>query len=277
MNMMAQTFATHGYVVVNDVFTSADAVSFREQILSAAPAEAVHGHVVRWNQPHGVSLTPQLWPLVTYPALLDAVRAVLGTNTIRYAEHSDVKIWRRQPASGWHRDSIAEQFGTGPEWDEEYRAVRVACYFQPAAESFHWGALPGSHCGEQELHRWERALWERVQRTPVIAIDSRMSSLKAYNGRPWIRTQRPAWPWLPPVEPVWIPTEPTSCILFDPRLIHAGGPVVGTKVAAFFAFAVDGAHAARHAAHFGRSSGSYRHASESQFQLELRSHDLHGA
>lgn len=275
MKTIAHTFAEQGYVVVNKVFSSVDAISFRERILNAAPPETAQGRETRWNQQHGVSLTPELWPIVISPALLSAVQDVLGTNAFRYAEHSDIKIWRRQPASGWHRDSIAETFGSGAEWDADYRVVRVACYFQPAAESFHWGALPGSHRGERVLRGWERAVWRRVQRTPTIALDSRMASLTAYHGRPWIRTRRARWPWQPPIEPVWIPTEPTSCILFDPRLIHAGGPVPGTKVAAFFAFAVDGSHAIRHIAHFGPAAGPPECTFDVQGRLELPSRERH--
>lgn len=96
-------------------------------------------------------------------------------------------------------------------------AVRVACYFQAASEGFEWGAIAGSHRADPKPRPWTRRLGRR--RAAVT----------------------------------WLKTEPTECILFDPRLIHIRGPAAGaTTVAAFLAFGVNNDYTLHHRECFGR-------------------------
>lgn len=253
----ARAFQEKGYAPI-DMFSAEEADEYRDQIVNLRD----HDHVAarkgaKWNFAHGVSYTPALWSLITHPRILDAVRDVLGTCGVIYAEHSALKVWRGPcPASGWHRDSIVERPTAGGEWSTDHRVV---CYFQDAVHGFMWGAIDGSHRAERELSQWERALWRQVQDAPQVEIGSRLSHLSASpTGRPWIRTGNRLRRWHAPAAPTWIETKPTQCILFDPRLIHAGGPVRDTKIAAFLAFGANDVHTQRHRQHFGCGRNPYR-------------------
>lgn len=93
----------------------------------------------KWNCPDGVSKVPRFWDLLNSPELWNALRAALGSKEITYLEHSDLKVWRQQPSTGWHRDSRSAIFGTGSEWEEKeerYVIARVAIYLQPSSEGF---------------------------------------------------------------------------------------------------------------------------------------------
>jgi hypothetical protein len=265
-------FGRDGYACV-DALSPEEAARHRASI-TELQADRGTGDLNRWNLPHGVSLNRRFWPLMTHPGILAAAREALGTERIVYAEQSAIKVWSNSAASGWHRDSITSRPAPGGEWSADYRVVRVACYLQSADHGFSWGAVPRSHRGERDLPRWERALWRRLQPSPPIRIGSRLDHLSAEpEGRPWIRTGPSPRRWQAPAMPRWIPTEPTRCVLFDPRLIHAGGPVGGAKVAAFFALGADDHHTSEHRLRFAPEHNP-RHA---QLRQHLAEHGLSGA
>lgn len=232
----------------------------------------------KWNMQYGVSKNPSFWPLIFNTELLDTVRQLLNSPSIRYTEQSDLKVWKRQPPTGWHRDSIAEKYRAGSEWDEgvsEYKVVRVAFYFQPREDEFCWGAIPGSHLNEMLMAGWEKRLWRLLLHRPTPGMPSRLPYLDSFEGRLWIRTQASNLPTTPPTTPVWIRTTPRDCIIFDPRLIHAGGPVPHSKYAAFLSFGVQNDHSHRHLSKF---SPSQRNEATWEFNVDflfkLRSADL---
>lgn len=216
-------FRERGYQVV-EAFTETEAAQYMEQITDLSKGALEENDSGKWGLKHGVSLTPELWTLASHPVIREAVSEVLDTSDIIYGENSDIKVWQQVPPSGWHRDSIAKRIGDSGEWESDYSVVRVACYFQPAVHNFLWGGIPGSHLREEPLSQEEISRWrDRVPPSP-ISIGSRLDHLESDEGNLWIRS-RDVDAEAGPETPVWIPTEPTQCVIFDPRIIHAGGPV----------------------------------------------------
>lgn len=209
---------------------------------------------VKWNEADGVSKDQTFWEVFTCSSLWKSLQDALGSSNIAYLEHSDLKVWKRQSATGWHRDSADDVFGRGPEWDEhdeEYQVLRVAMYIQPATEGFKWGCIPGSHKQELSIGKFTRSLLSPLLPAPSVTIGTRMSQRTIHAGRLWVRTRESSWfPGLPQ-EARWISTRPSDVIVFDPRLIHAGGDVKGSKAALFFAVGSRNAHADRHYESFG--------------------------
>ena len=187
----ARSFHEKGYSVA-DAFSAAEAAGYREQILDLQARTGEEGRGDRWSLEHGVSVTPALWSLITHERILAAVRDALQACDVRYAEHSEVEV-RRGCAYGGDRDPTGERAVAEGAWQPEYRVVRVACYFQGASEGFEWGAIAGSHRGDPKPRPWTRRLGRRRHAANVT----------------------------------WLETEPTECILFDPRLIHIREPAAG--------------------------------------------------
>jgi hypothetical protein len=220
----ARSFREKGYSVV-DAFSAAEAAGYREKILDLQARAGEEGKGDRWSLEHGVSITPvPLWSLITHERILAAVRDALQTCDVRYAEHSEVEVWRGC-AHGGERDSTGERAVAEGAWRPEYRVVRVACYFQGASEGFEWGAIVGSHRADPKPRPWTRRLGRRRHAANVT----------------------------------WLETEPTECILFDPRLIHIREPAAGaTTVAAFLAFGVNNDYTLHHRKCFGCEDNPYR-------------------
>jgi hypothetical protein len=208
---------------------------------------------LKWGYRHGVSLEPMLWELVRSRAIAESVRDALGARQLAYLEDSDLKVWERQPASGWHRDSMSPRFGQGTEWgvDGRYQIARIALYLQPESDAFEWGCIPGSHVRERLATAWERLFWPRVLPVRERAVSSRLNEIKPFRDRLWIRSDRWKLLPLPPTEPVWIRTAPGDIVVFDPRLIHVGGHVPYRKWAVFFSMGAKNEHSRYHRDYFG--------------------------
>jgi hypothetical protein len=242
-------FLDQGFVHLPGFFAPSVAAELRDHLreLSRASTALDLGQLFKWNRPNGVTLDPALHDLLFHAPLLEAIRDALGSNCIAYTEGSDVKVWQHQDSTGWHRDSRQQRFGVGPEWDETvepYRLVRVALYLQNAGEGFGWGAIPGSHRSEHLLSTAQRHQILGLPPRPG-AVPSRLGYLEVINGRLPIRVAPESCTSLVADE-VWIRTDAGDVLLFDPRLIHAGGEVPYRKYAIFFSFGVPNGHAHRH-------------------------------
>lgn len=260
MTINRREFKERGYTVIKNLLSEVETRGYIKYLeeLSGSSQVSPPSDCFKWNMQYGVSKNPSFWPLIFNPELLDAIRGLLNSSSIRYIEQSDLKVWKRQSSTGWHRDSITEHYGLGSEWDEhvgEYKVVRVAFYFQPREDKFFWGAIPGSHLNEIRLTGWEKRLWRLLLRQPTPRMVSRLPYLEASDGRLWIRTKPTYFPTAPPTSPIWIRTTPGDCIIFDPRLIHAGGPVPHHKFAAFLSFGVPNDHSLKHLSKFSESQG----------------------
>jgi Phytanoyl-CoA dioxygenase (PhyH) len=253
MATSSKEFRAVGYRVIRNLLPNAEIDEYRKHLdmLSGFSLFNVSTNSFRWNLQNGVSKVPFFWTLIFNKRLLSCIQELLASPVIKYAEQTDLKVWKHQPSTGWHRDSISDRYGVGAEWDEridEYKIVRVAFYFQALENEFAWGVIPGSHTGEVPMARWEKLLWRPLLSRPTPRISSRLPYPIFSGGRLWIRTKRSSSMWDPPVRPIWIRTNPGDCVIFDPRLIHAGGPVRKNKYAAFLTFGADNEHSRRHAA-----------------------------
>lgn len=116
--------------------------------------------------------------LIFHEKLLSSIMETLDSPAIRYTGQSDLKVWRKQPASGWHRDSVSYQYGVGTEWSKnsnEYKVVRVAFYLQPWEDNF----LPLNRQSVHAYHIWtplvgdcgyEHSPWDSLRNHPHSLI-----------------------------------------------------------------------------------------------------------
>ncbi len=251
MESLRIQFQKDGYVVINDLLSEKEALSYAQSLekMSNIPLHDLEKRSFRWNLKNGISVTPTFWSLIFNKDLHDIIRKILDSSTICYTEQSELKVWAHQPASGWHRDNVSKHYGTGPEWNgtaNQYKVVRVAFYFQSSENQFQWGALPGSHRYEQPLSNWEKRLWQMISPRPQPQISSRLPYLDGTDGRLWIHTTPSRFGLRPPTEPHWLQTKPVNCVIFDPRLIHVGGDVSNRKYAALFSFGADNEFSRNH-------------------------------
>ena len=182
--------------------------------------------------PDGVTKTPEFWPLVFNERLVGTIRDLLGED-IRYTQHSDLHI--NLGAGKFHRDSAYREFGVGPDWDESeapYRVVRVALYLSDYADSgSSLVVLPGTHRRESRLNRLELRFWSELR--------TRWRNHFSTNSMPQISVT---------MKRELIKHKPGDCIVFDQRLVHAGGIVRGRmpKYAVYLSYGLDNLHARNH-------------------------------
>lgn len=234
-------FDQDGYYLLRSLLTPKESRYYRHKInraldLPEADVDnaAIGGHTR--SLADGVTKCPDFWPLIFDDRLLDTVRELLG-GEVRYTQHSDLQI--NLHGGRYHRDSACREFGIGPDWDETgapYKVVRVAIYLSGYRDS---GSsiiiLPGSHRRETALNRLEYVAWNK---------------LRAFARR---RGHNDLLPHLfLTARKIRIKTNPGDCIIFDQRLMHAGGVLRGRKpkYAVFLAYGFDNQHSRNHRAFF---------------------------
>ena len=180
----------------------------------------------------GVTKNSQLWPLIFDPQLLKTVRYLVGED-IKYTQHSDIHV--NLPAGRWHRDNAHRNFAQGPDWKsdtETYGVVRIAIYLSSFTSS---GSsllvLPGSHRKETFVNRQEYVLWNHLR---SLARKKQMNEIVPHTffSRRYLRLK----------------TIPGDCIIFDQRLMHAGGRLRGLlpKYAIYMSYGLNNSHAINH-------------------------------
>ena len=234
-------FEADGYYLLKSLLTPEEARTYRHKINRALdlPEEDLDTQAIgrgTRSLADGVTKTADFWPLKFNHRLVETVRELLG-GEIRYTQHSDLQI--NLHGGRYHRDSACREFGDAPDWDETevpYKVVRVAIYLSDYRDS---GSavivLPGSHRRESALNRLEYVAWNKLR------------SLARRHGRNDL---------LPHLflsaRKVKFKTEPGDCIIFDQRLMHAGGVLRGPKpkYAVFLAYGFDNRHSRNHRAFF---------------------------
>ena len=180
----------------------------------------------------GVTNNSKLWPLIFDQRLLKTIRELVGPD-IRYTQHSDIHI--NLPGGRWHRDNAHRAFNHGADWQEHkeiYGVVRVAIYLS------HFGTsgsslliLPGSHRSETKWNRWEYVLWNKL-RTFARKKNWNEYLPHIFLSRPYRRLK----------------TRPGDCLIFDQRVMHAGGVLRGplSKYALYMSFGLNNIHSTNH-------------------------------
>ena len=230
-------FDKNGYVVVKNLYSEDECKKWREQInknfkLSKINLNKQDLAKKTFVDPDGVTKNSKFWPIIFNKTLLNVIENILE-DKIKYTQHSDIHI--NLPAGKYHRDNAYRDFGVGPDWDEKkerYKVVRVAIYLCSYNES---GSsliiLPGSHRKESKINRKEiifwnylRAYWKRILKNnllPHYIFTRKKIKLKSNIG---------------------------DCIIFDQRLLHAGGQLSGkeSKYSIFLSYGVKNSHSINH-------------------------------
>lgn len=234
-------FERDGFHLIRPLYNDEDSQYWRNQINAAfdLPAEpAVHGAIAgrTFTMADGVTIREEFWPIIFNETLLSTVRTLIGDD-IRYTQHSDLHI--NLAGGRWHRDSACRDFGVGPDWDERddpYKVVRVAIYLSDHSESnSSLVVLPGSHRRETTVARKEYVLWNKIR-----------SLLRRYGHNDMLPHH-----FLSAPRRV-IRTKPGDCVIFDQRLMHAGGVIHGPepKYAIYLSFGINNHHSQNHRAFF---------------------------
>jgi len=133
----------------------------------------------------------------------------------------------------------SREYGVGPDWDESkepYKVVRVAIYLSEHRDS---GSsiivLPGSHRKESWLNNREYVFWNKLRSFARKHDRNDLLPHLFFSGRK-----------------VTVKTEPGDCIIFDQRLLHAGGVLRNAKpkYAMFLSYGIDNAHSRYHRSFF---------------------------
>lgn len=230
-------FDAKGYHVIPGLLSPDEAAAYRLEInkVFGLPARELSNADIdskTFVMPDGVTKTPEFWPLVFNERLVGTIRELLGDN-IRYTQHSDLHI--NLGAGKFHRDSAYREFGVGPDWDEAkapYKVVRIALYLSDYDESgSSLVVLPGTHRRESRLNRLELRLWAELRTRWRAHFDTNsMPQLALTMKRELIRHK------------------PGDCVVFDQRLVHAGGIVRGRmpKYAVYLSYGLNNQHAQNH-------------------------------
>lgn len=219
---MHAAFYRNGYTVIRSLFTP-DQIEYYIRQLDQLSV----GRGTKWTLPDGVCQHRPFWDVIFQPAILEAVRSLLGEN-IKFLQHDDLHVGFS--SFHWHRDSVCRTYGEGPDWEERnepYQLLRVGIYLQESSGGFRLGLVPGSQ-QPGRLPEKERRLIERTT--------SGLSKVRTLLGANDPLAERADW----------IPTSPGDCILFDPRTVHTGSEFEGTKYSIFVAFGVENGHFRNH-------------------------------
>lgn len=182
--------------------------------------------------PDGVTKHNAFWSIIFNKKLILAIEKILGEK-IKYTQHSDIHV--NLPAGAFHRDNAYRNFGEGPDWDEQnfpYKVVRVAIYLTDFKES---GSsliiLPKSNKNESFINKKEYVFWNYLRHYWRKYFNS--NKLDHFFFTRKIKK---------------LETKPGDCIIFDQRLIHAGGCVKGNfpKYSIFLSYGVNNEHSLNH-------------------------------
>lgn len=229
-----QRFGDDGFVVVPGLLDPAEvevyvrrleALSGRRRGDPTAPARG-------WTSPDGVTRHSDFWDVIFHARLLSVVRTLLGED-VRFLQHTDLHVGFS--SFNWHRDSVNRALGDGPDWNERdvpYRIVRVGLYLQSSEGAFRLGLVPGTHRPADKRAQLARA-----------AVESKAGWLS--HVRRFTTGKVPDVPGA-----VWVPAGAGDAVIFDPRVLHTGTPVDGSKYSMFVAYGVPNMHFENHARYY---------------------------
>lgn len=212
---LQESFYHDGYIVLKNALSDQETAFYRDKIIALDS----HGsdNEESSTYPNGVVNNKDLWNIFFNKQILQKLKEVFDNDDIKFCQHND--IHNGYSGSVWHRDSVNRKFGVGPNWDEaenKYQLARIGIYFEKfSVSNFKLGVIPGSHRRESLLYKIEKNI--RI----LLSIKSLKRTFAKIN---------------------WIPLESGDCILFDPRLLHAGGWIKGPKQSIFFAYGIANKH-----------------------------------
>lgn len=234
---MNEVFSKNGFVIIRNLISSEESKKLRLEInkVFKLPNTELTQRQIKgetYTYPDGVTKFDAFWKIIFNKKLLGAIEKTLGSE-IRYTQHSDLHI--NLGAGNYHRDNAYREFMNGPDWNQnkaEYKVVRVAIYLSNYNNS---GSslivLPGTHKKESKTHSFELKFWRYIRNYlrkknillnfPHFFFSNKKISIK---------------------------TNPGDCVIFDQRLIHAGGVVKGVhpKYSIFLSYGAPNIHSYNH-------------------------------
>ena len=171
------------------------------------------------------------WSLFNNNKILNAAKKLLNNNSIYFIPHTDVQINAR--GGIFHRDSAERNFPYGNVWDEKedkYGVLRIAVYLSSFAKSnSSLFFLENSNYFESKLQKLEIKIYNKLR-----------VFFNKYN------IQIPHFNFFSKL--IKIKFNPGDVVLFDQRLIHAGGNINYNepKISLFFGLGLKNKHTVNH-------------------------------
>jgi len=232
-----QQYHRDGYLYIPQLLGNEEVEYYRKCInrIFNLPEAAITNEDISnktYLRPDAITNIEEFWPIIFNQKLLSYAKTILG-DEIAYTQHSDVHI--NLHAGGLHRDSAYRKYGVGPDWDEsdaKYGVVRVAIYLQSHKDS---GSslflLPGTNRRESILTRYECMFWNQLRATfGKFGMRDLLPHIFLTNKSRFIKTRA------------------GDCVIFDQRVIHAGGGLRGEKpkYSLFLSFGKKNVHSLNH-------------------------------
>lgn len=228
-----KTFLDSGYVHIKNMLSVSEVDHYRIALYKHFGVDATAKTTDTLTEPDGVTRNAPFWPLITHKSLNTNLTGLLGSD-FAYTQHSDLHINLR--GGRFHRDSVDRVFGVGEDWNSEepYSVFRVAIYLTGYRESdTSLIVIPGSHKWQSSLNklelRFHNGIKQRLRKFgfgdsyPHFCLSAKYKKLKM---------------------------NPGDCVIFDQRLVHAGGNVSKRKevpkLSIFLSYGLRNSHSYRH-------------------------------
>lgn len=228
------SFKNYGIVKLRNALSREDTEKYLNVVRNIAGHDDVsflktyEGEISSFAKPGTVNDTPELWPMVSNPRVVKALRELLGERVSLLAD----SVFVHYSAPHLHRDCSSYHFEDDSNYnlinDSDNFIANVMHYLNaPGRESAKFGFLPFSH----SYLNFDR----RLQQLRELAGDNVRSSwfdevsdiCKASYQQPG-RNEHV----------VWVTVEPTEVVIFDTRLLHQGPRMAGPKYGVSFFFGV---------------------------------------
>ena len=220
-------FDNNGYCLIRKLFSEKECKKLRLEINRhfKLPFKELKQDDINFRtfvEPDGVTKNRKFWKIIFNKKILSAIRSIIGNN-IAYTQHSDLHI--NLGAGKYHRDNAFRFFKDGPDWDEEkhkYKVLRIAIYLSDYKTS---GSslivFPNSNKKETLLTKVEMRLWNYLRLFWSKKFNKNYLSHFFFSSKT-----------------VNIKHKAGDCVIFDQRMIHAGGVVNGKfpKYSIFLSF-----------------------------------------
>ena len=264
MNNQKKFFQENGYIIIKNLFSSKECKKWQQRInsnfsLSRSDINQKDIDFKTFVCPDGVTKNSDFWPIIFNKKIIKTVQNILN-DEIKYTQHSDIHI--NLSAGKYHRDNAYRVFGEGPDWNEDqdpYKVVRVAIYLTSFNES---GSsliiIPESNKSESNINKKEIIFWNKI----------RNLWRKYFNNNllPHVLFTR---------KKIKVKSEAGDCVIFDQRVLHAGGKLKGNKpkYSIFLSYGVKNSHSYNHK-NFYLSRPTYTKKIPIKLEKKLKKHNL---
>lgn len=198
---ISKSFQKFGVIKVQNVFSHSESQHYLDIIRKisnlndSSYEKAVNDPKYRFSLIGGISKTPDLWPVIWHPKLLEVLAKIYNPNPPKF--YFDDKIGVNLPSYSLHTDAqLNSNYGDFVEFDrpEQVTMARVISYLKgPGRQSDRFGFIPFSHLN------------------PIVEKEG--TKITAY----------------PEDEAIWVDMGPRDIIIFNPLLVHTGQRLQSAK------------------------------------------------